>query len=541
MRMLVFILLIGLVAAIGSLLCSLMIAAFLWRRLVLLNSDIKRDFIGKPLLFPARLTHTRRFPETERYNYWYDYFLIGIPVGLRGRVGNLLSIDNIPQRERLWEKCWFTIDPTYYLDRGSGDRSLEEKLHVFLKSVGEDLKEFPYAYLISVPRFLWFQKSAISYWYLYSSNRELTAMIMEINNSFFEKRNFFFRVTGDGLAVDSDNNWSTTTMALAKGYNDKVSLRFSSSISTSKQYKGSWEKDIFGSPFEKVGGLMVSKSIDPVVGPSLQSNLSSNTPDGQVKVTSRLSSWGEPVDPLKAPGWIIARFIARWTHVGALSAPRIVKEALRIRLRGRLTYLKRPEVRPGSIARKETEVERDLELPFRQYLSELTSHTSFPLSIKYIPPKSIHFDDITFYSPACTTSSQPILTIQPLTPRFYTSFPQYDSPRAAFTNEARATPMKSDESSCRLSISDHSLLVQVLATAGQTLDTEAAKLGPRNPKDWESNILQKVLSFLRKSPAETFMDRFVSHYVHPSLQYRLLLNAKCSNNPKLIHKQLSVN
>ncbi|RAQ49727.1 hypothetical protein AFGD_002589 [Aspergillus flavus] len=358
MKMLVFLLLIVSVAAIGSLLCSLMIAAFLRRRLISLNSDIKRDFIGKPLLFPARLTHTRRFPETERYNYWYDYFLIGIPVGLRGRVGNLLSIDNLPQRERVWEKCWFTIDPTYYLDRGSGDRSLEEKLHVFLKSVGEDPKEFPYAYLISVPRFLWFQKSAISYWYLYSSNRELTAMIMEINNSFFEKRNFFFRVTGDGMAVDSANNWSTTTTVSAKGYHDKLSLHFSPSMPKSKQYKGSWEKDIFGSPFEKVGGLMVSKSIDPVLGPSIQSNLSSNTPDGQVKVTSRLSSWGEPVDPLAAPGRIIARFIARWTHVGVLSAPRIVKQALRIRLRGKLTYLKRPEVRPGSIPRKETEIER---------------------------------------------------------------------------------------------------------------------------------------------------------------------------------------
>lgn len=96
MKMLVFLLLIVSVAAIGSLLCSLMIAAFLRRRLISLNSDIKRDFIGKPLLFPARLTHTRRFPETERYNYWYDYFLIGIPVGLRGRVGNLLSIDSLP-------------------------------------------------------------------------------------------------------------------------------------------------------------------------------------------------------------------------------------------------------------------------------------------------------------------------------------------------------------------------------------------------------------------------------------------------------------
>ncbi|KAE8157882.1 hypothetical protein BDV40DRAFT_308286 [Aspergillus tamarii] len=395
-----------------------MVAAFVWRRLILLNSDINRGFIGKQLLFPTRLTHTRRFPKTE----WYNYY---------------------------------------------GDHSLEEKLHVFLKSVGEDSREFPHAYLISVTRFLWLQKSAVSYWYLCSSDQELTAMIMEITNSFFERRNFIFR------------------------------------------YKGTWEKDIFGSPFEKVGGLMVSKSMDPVVGPSLQSNLSSHTPDGQVKVTTRLASWGKPVDPLKAPGWTIARLIVRWTHVGAASAPRIVKEALRIRLRGRLTYLKRPEVRPGSIPRKETDVERALELPFRQYLSELASHTSFPVSIKYIPPKSIHFDDITFYSLACTASSSPpTLAIQPLTPRFYTSFPQYDSPQVAFSTGIKATPTNSDESSCRLFISDCSLMDRILATTRQTLDTETAKSGATNSMGWESKMLHIIMPSLRKSPAETFMDRF---------------------------------
>ncbi|KAE8140254.1 hypothetical protein BDV38DRAFT_269253 [Aspergillus pseudotamarii] len=423
---------------------------------------------------------TRRFPETERCNYWYDYSLIGIPVGLRGHVGNLLSIDNLPGRERCWEKI--------------GDRSLEEKLHVFLESVGEDPKEFPYAYLISVPRFLWFQQSAINYWYLYSSNRELTAMIMEINNSFFEKRNFFFRVTGDGQSVDDADNGSTTVTASTKGHHPAVSLHFSPSLPRSKQYKGTWEKDIF----------------DPVVGPSLQSNLSSNTPDGQVKVITRPSSWGKPVDPLKAPGWTITRFIARWTHVGAVSAPRIVKEALRIPLRGRLTYLKRPEVRPGSIPRKETDVERALELPFRQYLSELASHTSFPVSIKYIPPKSIHFDDMTFYSPACTaSSSQPTLAIQPLTPRFYTSFPQYDSPQAAFSTETRARPTNSDESSCRLFISDYSLTLH-----------KATKPGARIHMGWKSKILHIVVSSLRTSAADTFMDRFVTHHPHPSVQYR---------------------
>ena len=111
---------------------------------------------------------------------------------------------------------------------------------------------------------------------------------------------------------------------------------------------------------------MLAKTVDILRGPSLQSTLSSNNPDGQVKVTSRLASWGNPVDPLTASGWDIARFISRWTHVGALSAPRIVKEALRIRFRGNLKYLQRPEVHPGTNPRKETNVERSVisPLPF---------------------------------------------------------------------------------------------------------------------------------------------------------------------------------
>ena len=118
----------------GILLLKLIWSAYVFRNLRLHNGCHKREFIGKPFLFPAKLSHARRFPVAERYNYWYDYFMIGIPVGLRGRVGNLISIDNTPSEERWWERCWFTIDAGYYLDPGSGDRSLEEKLHFFLRS-----------------------------------------------------------------------------------------------------------------------------------------------------------------------------------------------------------------------------------------------------------------------------------------------------------------------------------------------------------------------------------------------------------------------
>lgn len=187
-------------------------------------------------------------------------------------------------------------------------------------------------------------------------------MIMEINNSFYEKRNFFFRLSTE-QSIDTPESPEAKVLEVpARGSRELHQLRFLSSKPGSKTYKGSWEKQIFASPFEKVGGTMAASFADPLrpdsnpKGP-LQSTLSSLTPDGKVKVTSRLSSWGQPVSPLSGSLWEIAKFLLRWTHVGVFSAYRIVKEALRVRFRGNLEYLQRPEVRRGSAPRKETEVE----------------------------------------------------------------------------------------------------------------------------------------------------------------------------------------
>ncbi|GFN17099.1 uncharacterized protein AtWU_06901 [Aspergillus tubingensis] len=481
------------VSSILFILVRLVIAALWTQRLIVHNLHVRPDFLGRPLLFPAKLSHARRFPATERYNYWYDYFMIGIPVGFRGRIGNLISIDNQPTSESILEKCWFTIDPAYYLEPGSGDRTLEEKLHIFLHNLGENPQEFPYAYMVSVPRFLWWQKSAISYWYLYTPTRVLTAMIMEINNSFYEKRNIFFRLTEDGMSVDETPHPPLTIIASAKETGEPVSLCSLSPASKRKYYKGYWDKVIFGSPFEKVGGYMLAKTVDILRGPSLQSTLSSNNPDGQVKVTSRLASWGDPVDPLTTSGWDIARFITRWTHVGALSAPRIVKEALRVRFRGNLRYLQRPEVHPGTNPRKETNVER------------------------------------------------PILKIETLTPRFYTSLTDHPDAKTAFDRETAVRPTNSDPDSRYLYVSDRSLLDKLLASSGSSIEAsfnKASKPVSNHHADQygiATALLRFIISKLRRSPQETLIDRFVFHdhgRFSPSQQLTYLVS--------VLHYQLSL-
>lgn len=121
--------------------------AYVQRKLILWCQDDpeqEKCLLGKPLFFPSQLTHARIFP--EKYHYGIDYFLVGIPVGLRGRVGALMSVDSDgsdprsptfnsfqSSLKRLFRKCvWFSIDTSQYLHRGDGHMSLTQKLEHFL-------------------------------------------------------------------------------------------------------------------------------------------------------------------------------------------------------------------------------------------------------------------------------------------------------------------------------------------------------------------------------------------------------------------------
>lgn len=356
------------------------------------------------------------------------------------------------------------------------------------------------------------------------------------------------------MPVDEPPSPSSTIIASAKGTRESVSLRSHSPASKRKYYKGYWDKVIFGSPFEKVGGYMLAKTVDILRDPSLQSTLSSNNPDGQVKVTSRLASWGNPVDPLTASSWDIARFIIRWTHVGTLSAPRIVKEALRIRFRGNLKYLQRPEVHPGTNPRKETNVEgsvihphlssyiflisstcgRALEPFFREYLSQLAAHCTFPLCIEYIPPRSIHFDRLMLNSLIPPTSHpRPVLEIEILTPRFYTSFTDYPDAKTAFTRESAVRPTNSDPDSRYLNVSDPSLLDKLLDTSGLSIEAGLSTTS-NSISNYHTDqhgiataLLRFIISKLRSSSRETVIDRFVFQdhgRFSPSQRWNYLVN-----------------
>lgn len=89
------------------------------------------EVVGRPLFFPVNVAHSRRDPTTDGFHN--QILLVGVPVGVEGHLGRLLSISDNVRSSMPW-KSWFHFDPARYLHRGDEGLSLEEKLHKFLRT-----------------------------------------------------------------------------------------------------------------------------------------------------------------------------------------------------------------------------------------------------------------------------------------------------------------------------------------------------------------------------------------------------------------------
>lgn len=187
---------------------------------------------------------------------------------------------------------------------------------------------------------------------------------MEINNSYGEKKNAFTRlVREESSSFDIEKSSQTLSTMAARGDRGTQSIRFVSSAPTAKYYKGSWGKDIFASPFEKVEGWFNLRFMDPLdpcpeKGGPLHSNMTLMSVEGRAKLSSRLFSSSPPLDPLMVAPWKLAIFLLKWSFVIPASIGRIVVEALRIRFRGKMPYLHKPDVKKNNIPRNASKPER---------------------------------------------------------------------------------------------------------------------------------------------------------------------------------------
>lgn len=198
----------------------------------------------------------------------------------------------------------------------------------------------------------------VSWWYLYTEERELDAMILEINNSYDEKRNIFMKVS----RVSEQPLKTSASSKTAEYLDDFYKVRSLSSLPQSTFYKGTWTKTIFASVFEKVDGLVTNRFMDPLQPTSWKpnasfSNMTTIGESGEVKMATRMTCCETPIDPTQMSSFQLLKFLLQWTVPGILTTAHIVFQALRIHYTGLMKMYAKTPVRAGSVARHATKPE----------------------------------------------------------------------------------------------------------------------------------------------------------------------------------------
>ncbi|KAL7918802.1 hypothetical protein ACQKWADRAFT_230367 [Trichoderma austrokoningii] len=362
-------------------------------------------------LIPCRVTHKRKVPKTHAFSY--SYLTVGIPVGYRGCVNGMISVDETDITASwlsgIWRlKNWFRVDSSDYLERGSNKLGLRGKLDNYLTSQGANPADHPSAFLLTAPKVIGYQFNPVSFWYLYSPDHILSAIILEVNNTFGERRPYL---------VVRDTTEDATRISGPETAQSKPS---------GAQIKASWKKDFHVSPFNSRNGYYSLLARDPFENSmrsfcGIENTINLTSSKGQSKLFAQLRSESEAVLVSQMSLLAKTRFILAWFWVGFLTFPRIVKEAASLFFSHHLHVWYRPEPLKDSLGRLADDTERRLELVFRQYLRFLVEQSPNPLNVTYVP-SGIHENGQESFTSSKTPEQAQHLKISILTPAFYTRF-----------------------------------------------------------------------------------------------------------------------
>lgn len=228
----------------------------------------------------------------------------------------------------------------------------------------EDLEDYPYTYLVTAPRFLGYSFNPVSFWYLYNKEKELKAIILEVNNTFDERRMYFLK--------DTEKREMKPIIKGSNGYVENGShdvSRKSASIEPSREKSSSTKfttkflKDFHVSPFNSRKGSYTLSSQDPFFPclngkGAINNTVTLSSSKDHVKLIARVFSTRSSIDPSSLDRWQRLKLVASWWWVGFVTYPRIVREAGKLFFRRKLHVWYRPEVLKDSIGRHETEDER---------------------------------------------------------------------------------------------------------------------------------------------------------------------------------------
>ena len=437
------------------------------------------------LLIQSRTTHTRIFP--KKHDFSYSYLFVGIPVGIRGRVSTALSVD-------CNESSWFHISSADFLDRSDRHLSLGEKLKRYLHTQGVTDRDYAFAYLVTAPRLFSYSFNPVSFWYLYDSEAKLKYMILEVNNTFDERRMYLLKASSSkhdsGVDFSSDDQTKITTFTQV------------------------FDKDFHVSPFNSRKGSYSLRATDPLAAyeetgqVKIDNTVVLRSLKDSAKIVARVFSEGAPRDAVKISRFDLARFIASWCWVGFATFPRIVWQARKLFFLRKLHVWYRPEVAASSVGRSFTGDERQLESFFGAWLENVVNNAKKPLKVVYEPAHS-EGQEIVMFSRGFTfeDDQQRTLTLRVLTPAFYSRFVHYAHAAEAFDRECLAT----HEKNRTISIKNTKLLPELLNTIKSTRPIQHS----------ERSLLDQIrwvcLRLLRCHPP----DAIYPHHSNEDAEYRL--------------------
>ncbi|OTB15002.1 hypothetical protein K445DRAFT_75422 [Daldinia sp. EC12] len=401
----------------------LLILCFFWFKGSIIPKSLEISFAklsvpwngpGRPLLFPCRTTHTRLFP--KKHSFSYSYLLVGVPVGWTGVAGGMISNDE----HSTGVGGWYKVDASDYLYRGNGHLGLRGKLNNYLESQGIEASKYPYAYFVTAAKFLGYHFNPVSFWYLYSADKHLTAIILEVNNTFDERRMYFLTTENTIESLEASKNNPIGEVWSAQEVDHPNPLR------------QTWPKDFHVSPFNSRKGTYSLAAHDPLLpsmdghGP-INNTINLMSSKNHTKLIARILSEGDAIDPSKMTFFQKFKFLYSWWWVGFVTFPRIVKEATVLFFQRKLHVWYRPEPLKTSIGRHADKIESQLELIFRRYLKYLVGQSPESLVVKYVPSgiPDAAIETMTSTRAKEKPDSAEKLEFKVLTPAFYSRFVYY--------------------------------------------------------------------------------------------------------------------
>lgn len=136
-------------------------------------------------LIPSYTSHARLLPSPAKHAFSYPLLYLGVDIdnlesGVLDLPGRFLTYGGSP-----WSKV-LGVRSDNYLTPGPG--SLRQKLDKLLIEYGVEKEDIGRAWMVSMPSYLGFEGiNPLTVWFVYSAQRELSCVILEVHNTFGEK------------------------------------------------------------------------------------------------------------------------------------------------------------------------------------------------------------------------------------------------------------------------------------------------------------------------------------------------------------------